>query len=94
MLEIICHNLNSWHAKVRDRSLDVLLVILDRYPGYRENLEDHFCREKIEEIEDLIEGRKNRGRGNAISQEAEEIFMKEYYEERERFILFKGIKKD
>jgi hypothetical protein len=39
---------------VKDRSLDVLLVILDRYPGYRENLEDHFSREKIEEIEDMI----------------------------------------
>jgi hypothetical protein len=76
MLECICHNLNNWHTKVKDRSLDVLLVILDRYPGYRENLEDHFSQEKIEEIEDMIESRKNKGRGNAISQEAEEIFMK------------------
>jgi hypothetical protein len=56
-------------------------------------LEDHFCKEKIEEIEDLIEGRKNKGRGDAVSQEAEEIFMKEYYEERERFIHFQGMKK-
>jgi hypothetical protein len=35
MLKIICNNLNSWHTKLKDRSLDILLIILDRYPGYR-----------------------------------------------------------
>jgi macrodomain Ter protein organizer (MatP/YcbG family) len=89
VLQTLCLNLNSEHTKVREKSLDVLLMILDRYPGYRENLEDHFSKEKIEEIEDLIESRKNKGRGNSMEQEAVEIFMQEYQEERERFINFK-----
>lgn len=35
ILEILCHNLNSLQPKVKEKSLDVLLIILDRYPGYR-----------------------------------------------------------
>lgn len=35
ILEHLCRNLNSLQAKVKEKSLDVLLAILDRYPGYR-----------------------------------------------------------
>lgn len=42
VLEVLCRNLNSLEPKVKQKSLEVLLMILDRYPGYRENLQDHF----------------------------------------------------
>ena len=38
IMEMLCLNLNSLQVKVKEKSLDLLLMILDRYPGYRENL--------------------------------------------------------
>lgn len=35
VLEMLCHHLNSLQVKVKEKSLDLLLMILDRYPGYR-----------------------------------------------------------
>lgn len=35
VLEVLCINLNSLQIKVKEKSLDLLLIILDRYPGYR-----------------------------------------------------------
>lgn len=47
VVEALCRNLGSLEIKVKEKSLEVLLMVLDRYPGYRENLEDHFSQEKI-----------------------------------------------